>query len=400
MKLADPLAQTFYVNPTSGIFVTSVELFFQSKDDQLPVTVQLRPIELGYPTSSIYPFAEVVLDASKVNISSNASVPTKFTFESPVYLSGGTFHALVITSNSDLYNVWVSNVGEFDVSNVSETVALQGGQESSRRVTTKQPNSGGLYKSQNGSTWNESPYEDLKFRLYRARFTETEGSINFYNPDLEVGNNQAPNLLKDSLEFTSRKIRVGLGTTVQDSNLTLGNTILQQGSNGTGNYVGSAGSAFGTLRLINPGIGYTPSAGNYTYNNVSLTSVTGSGVNATASVSIQNGVAVAATITSGGAGYVIGDILTPTQVGVSSLGLNAKFSVSDIFGVNQLIIDQVQGTFEVGAGKTIQYINNSGITTNLNASVGGNVTILSNGIIEISDGLHIKVTECTQQKIL
>jgi len=391
MKLADPLAQTFYVNPSTGIFVTSVELFFQSKDDQLPVTVQLRPLELGYPTSSVYPFSEVVLDADQVNISNNALIPTKFTFDSPVYLSGGTFHALVITSNSDLYNVWVSNLGEFDVSNVSDRVALGGGQEFSRNVVTKQPNSGGLFKSQNGSTWNESPYEDLKFNLYRARFIETQGSINFYNPDMLSGNNQVPNLLKDSLEFTSKRIRVGLGTTVQDSNLTLGNTILQQGSNGTGNYVGSAGSAFGTLNVINPGIGYTPSIGNYTYNNVSLTSLTGSGVNATASVSIQNGVAVAATITSGGAGYVIGDVLTPTQVGISSLGLNAQFSVSDIFGVNQLIIDQVQGTFQVGVGKTIQYINNSGITTDLNASVGGNVTILPGGLIEVTDGLHIKV---------
>jgi hypothetical protein len=391
MKLADPLAQTFYVNPSTGIFVTSVELFFQTKDDQLPVTVQLRPIELGYPTNSVYPFSEVVLDANKVNVSNNASVPTKFTFDSPVYLQGGKFHALVVTSNSNSYNVWVSQIGEFDVSNLPEEVVLEGGQEFSRNVVTKQPNSGGLYKSQNSSTWVESPYEDLKFNLYRARFLETQGSINFYNPSLLEGNNQLPTLLKDSLEFTSRKIRVGLGTTVQDSGLTLGNTIIQQGSNGTGNYVGSAGSAFGTLKLINAGIGYTPSAGNYTYNNVSLTSLTGSGFNATANVSIQNGVAVAATITSGGTGYVVGDILTPTQVGLSSLGLNAQFSVSNIFGINQLIIDQVQGSFATGIGKTIQYINNSGITTNLNSSVGGNVTIVSDGIIGISDGLHIKV---------
>lgn len=391
MKLADPLAQTFYVNPSTGIFVTSVELFFQTKDDQLPVTVQLRPVELGYPTNLIYPFSEVVLDPDKVNISNNASVPTKFTFESPVYLQGGIFHSLIITSNSDAYNVWTSQLGEFDVSNLTKEVVLQGGQEFSRTVVTKQPNSGGLFKSQNASTWNESPYEDLKFNLYRARFLENQGSINFYNPNLLEGNNQLPTLLKDSLEFTSKKIKVGLGTTVQDSGLTLGNTILQQGSNGTGNYVGAAGSAIGTLKLINSGIGYTPSVGSLTYNNVSLTSLTGSGNNATANITISNGVAIAATISSGGSGYVVGDILTPTQVGISSLGLNAQFSVSNLFGINQLIIDQVQGSFATGVGKTVQYINNSGIITNLNSSVGGNVTILSDGIIEVSDGLHIKV---------
>lgn len=391
MKLIDPLAQTFYVNQSTGIFVTSVDLFFQSKDAQLPVTIQIRPIELGYPKKTIYPFSEVTLDSDRVNISNNATTPTRFTFESPVYLSGETYHALVILSDSDQYNVWVSELGQIDVSTLPEDVALLGGTEAQQNLVTKQPNSGGLFKSQNGSTWNESPYEDLKFNLYRANFTESEGSINFYNPDLSKGNGHITNLLKDSLELTSRVIRVGLGTTVQDTNLTLGNTIIQSGTNGSGNYIGAAGSAFGTTKIINPGIGYTPSASGYTYNNVSLISLTGSGKNATANITISNGVAVAATISNGGFGYEVGDVLIPSQIGINSLGTNAQFSISEIFGVNSLIIDQVQGSFEAGVGKTIQYINNSGITTDLNSQFGGNVTILADGIVEVSDGLHIKV---------
>ena len=393
MALVNSTAQTFFVNPPSGIFVTSVELFFQEKDDQIPITVQLRPFDLDSPSREIYPFGEVVLNPENVNVSENATVPTKFTFESPVYLAGDTFHCLVVSSTSDFYIAWSSKIGDYDITGVSEESLLSPTAIESLPKSTKQPNSGGLFKSQNGFVWSESINEDLKYNIYRANFTESTGNVSFYNPELSTGNSQIATLLKDSLELTSKRIRVGLGTTVQDTELTLGNTILQDGTNGTGNYVGAAGSAFGTLTLVNSGIGYTPSdpAASYTFNNVVLSSVTGSGTSATANLTISGGVAIAATIVNGGFGYVVGDVLSPVQVGVSSLGLNAQFSVSQISGVNTLIIDQVQGSFETGIGKSVKYVNNSGVTTYLNSSVGGNVLILNDGISTITDGLHIKV---------
>ncbi len=384
MNIIDPLAQSFYVDVETGIFVTSVDLYFFSKDENFPVTVQLRPIELGLPTNKIYPFGEVVLDPKNVNISDNASIPTRVTFESPIYLTGQKFHSIVILSNSDKYNVWVSKLGEVDVT-------LNSGPESRQTLVSKQPLSGGLFKSQNSITWNESPYEDLKFILYRANFTQRSGNINFYNSELLIGNNQVATLLPDSLEFSSKRIRVGLGTTVQDSGLTLGNTILQVGTNATGNYVGSAGTSFGPLSIINPGVGYTPSLGSQVYTGVALTSITGNGRNATANITITNGVAVAATISNGGTGYVVGDVLTASQIGSQSLGRNLQLSVQNLSGINELIIDNVQGDFESGIGKTIRYINSSGITTDLNYSVGGNVVIPSDSIITETDGLNVKV---------
>ena len=47
MRVVDPLAQSFYVEEPTGIFVTSIDLFFFSKDETLPITVQLRRMELG-----------------------------------------------------------------------------------------------------------------------------------------------------------------------------------------------------------------------------------------------------------------------------------------------------------------------------------------------------------------
>jgi hypothetical protein len=384
MKVIDPLAQSFYIENRRGAFITSVDLYFLSKDDDLPVTVQLRPMELGVPTKKVYPFGEVILDPKDIQAYSDASVPTRVTFPSPVYLKGQTFHALVIISQSQNYNVWVSRLGEIDVSTISQ-------QESSQLLVTKQPVSGGLFKSQNASTWNESPYEDLKFTLYRANFTQGQGNFSFYNPESSLGNGQVATLVKDSLEFSSNKIRVGLGTTVQDSNLTFGNTILQKSTNAIGNYVAAAGIAKGNLTLVNAGVGYTPTSGSFTYNGVSLSNVTGNGRNATANITISNGVAIAATISNGGTGYVVGDVLTASQIGTNSLGRNLRISVSELSGVNELIIDNVQGEFEVGTTKAIQYVNNSGITTDLNSSVGGNVRIPADGIQVETDGLHIKV---------
>jgi hypothetical protein len=381
----DPLAQSFYVETEFGVYVTRVDLYFRTKDPILPVIVQLRPMSLGLPTEQIYPFSEVVVDSKYVNVSEDASVPTTVYFDSPVYLPGAQYHALVLLSTSNEYTAWISRLGEVDISTASQT-------ESNQIVVTSQPNNilGSLFKSQNGLTWNPSQLEDLKFTLYRATFTNS-GSINFYNPRLDVNSDQIFVLLKDSLEISSRKIRVGLGSTVQDSGLTLGNTVLQYGSNATGIYVGSAGISTGSLNLINAGIGYTPSSGSYTFSNVSLSNVTGSGRNATANITISNGVAIAATISNGGTGYSVGDVLTASQIGGSTLGRNLRLSVSSITGANELILDNVQGDFISGVGNTVLYINNSGITTTLNQSTGG--ILISDAPVVITDGLHIKVND-------
>ena len=382
--ILDPLAQSFFIEDKSGIFVTSIDLFFRSKDETLPVIVQLRPMKLGLPTEQIYPFSEVVIDAKDVNVSEDGSLKTRIVFESPVYLTGEQYHSLVVLSTSNEYTIWISRLGEIDISTANQA-------ESRQVVVTSQPTLGSLFKSQNGSTWNASQYEDIKFTLNRAVFTSS-GNVNFYNPVLDIDSDQTPFLLKDALELSSKKIRVGLGSTVQDSGLTLGNTITQLGSNASGIYVGSAGTATGPLTITNSGIGYTPSSGSTVYSNVSLTNITGSGRDATANITISNGVAIAATISNGGTGYSVGDVLTATQIGITSLGRNLRLSVTDITGINELVLDNVQGDFLVGAGGTVRYTNNLGVTTTLNASAGGNVLIPVAPTV-VTDGLHIKVNQ-------
>jgi hypothetical protein len=241
-----------------------------------------------------------------------------------------------------------------------------------------------LYKSQNASVWTPSQYEDLTFNLFRAVFAPN-GSVQFFNPPSP---DEYSVMRPNPLAMTSNTIRVGLGTTVTDTGIADGNLITQIGSEASGRFVGLAGSVTSTLTLTNVGTGFTPSSAYYTFTGIALTSLTGNGINATADITIENGIAIGATIVNGGKGYALGDILQPISIGNLSLGEGMKLSVNDIYGENELVIEGVQGTFSTGASNTLLYTNNSGVTTALNHP--GVVNPVS-PIREVSDGLHFDV---------
>ena len=368
----DPLAQSFTIDENTGIFLTRCDLFFRTVDDtDIPVTVQIRTMQNGLPSEFVLPFSEIVLDPDEVQISNDSSVATPVIFNSPIYLEGGKEYCICLLSNSTKYSVYVSRVGENDL--LTQT------------FISTQPYLGSLFKSQNASTWEPSQWEDLKFTLYRADFIES-GTVEFYNPELTEGNNQIAKLMPNSLNFNSKRIRISLASTISDPDLTIGNTISQEGTNTSGNYVGNAGIATGLLNIINAGIGYTPSSGIATFTGINLQSITGNGRDAVATITISNGVAFAATITSGGSGYQVGDVLGITSIGVVNVGRGARFSLPAISNINQIIVDNVQGDFVVGSAKTVQFTNNLGFTTYLNGT-----GVLVDEIIEESDGLHIRV---------
>jgi hypothetical protein len=374
-RRGDPLAQSFFVEEAEGIFLTKCGIYFRSVDsNNIPVTLQIRTVELGLPSQKVLPFSEVFLQPSQINVSQDGSSVTFFEFESPVYLNGNTEYAIVLLSHSADYSVYISRVGENDLI--------------TQAFVSNQPTLGSLFKSQNASTWEPSQWEDLKFELYRADFLES-GTIEFYNPELNSGNNQIAKLLPNSLEMNSRRVKISLASTISDSGIQFGNTVFQYGSNASGNYVANAGIATGNLNIINAGIGYTPSSGSYVFNNVVLSSITGNGSGATANITISNGVAIAATINSSGNGYKSGDVVEISTIGTLNVGRNARLSIVSIANTNQIILDNVQGDFVTGAANTMRYIDSAGITTNLNWQYGGNVAI--SNIETESDGLHIKV---------
>jgi hypothetical protein len=188
----DPLAQTFLVQETNGVFVTSVDLYFFKKDVSLPVMVEIREVVNGYPGKTVLTTSKTQIAASEIKTSDNASVATNIKFPSPTYLNGNTEYCLVLLSNSDVPEVFVAKQGELSKED--------GGQ------IDKQPYMGVFFKSQNASTWTAEQMIDMKFKLNKAVFTtNTVGNVAFENanvPDSTLQNNP--------LLFTagSRKVRV------------------------------------------------------------------------------------------------------------------------------------------------------------------------------------------------
>ena len=72
---------------------------------------------------------------------------------------------------------------------------------------------------------------------------------------------------------------------------------------------------------------------------------------------------IGGTIVNGGKGYTIGDVLEPISIGNLGLGEGMRLTVGNLYGQNQLIVENVQGTFSTGASDNILYRNNSGVTT-------------------------------------
>ena len=160
------------IDPKGGAFITSVDVYFQSKSETVPVQCQIRTMKNGYPTTVILPFGKTTVEPENVSISEDASLPTKFTFPSPVYLQQDIEYCFVIMANTQDYMIWLSHMGDPEV----------GGS----RMISDQPYAGVLFKSQNASTWTASQMEDLKFTVRRADFNTTSGVVTLQNTGLET----------------------------------------------------------------------------------------------------------------------------------------------------------------------------------------------------------------------
>ena len=166
----DPLAQTFLIDDEGGVFLTSIDVFFSTKDSAIPVTVQVRDVVNGYPGQKILPFSEVTLNPGSVNTSTDGTTATKFTFASPVYIQSNVEYCFVVMANSQDYNAYVARIGETSLD--------------TNRTISAQPYAGVLFKSQNGMTWSAEQNEDMKFKLRRAEFSNVTGTVTLTNDTL------------------------------------------------------------------------------------------------------------------------------------------------------------------------------------------------------------------------
>ena len=169
----DPLAQSIMCDQTDGMFITKVDIFFQAKDDTLPVWTEVRTMSDGYPSNVVMPFSKISKAPADVTTSETGATATTFTFDAPIYIRNNQEFCVVLASNSPKYKVWISRLGDTEISGT--------------RTISTQPYLGSLFKSQNATTWTPSQFEDLKFTLYRAEFDiSNTGTFAIVNEELKA----------------------------------------------------------------------------------------------------------------------------------------------------------------------------------------------------------------------
>ena len=194
----NPLAQSFFVPEASGLFLTKIGLYFKSTftataNSQLPVSLHIRPMRDGVPVDTqIVPGSVVYKAFNEVNTSDDATAETEFVFDEPVYLSAFTDYAFCVYAESPEYEIWISQLDETITGSASATV-------------NRNPSIGSLFYSQNGATFTAEQTQDLKFRLYRAKFTTgTEKTATIQNATLPrelLTNNPIKTIAGDSDVF-------------------------------------------------------------------------------------------------------------------------------------------------------------------------------------------------------
>mgnify|MGYP001572729255 CR=1 FL=1 len=283
----DPLAQTFMIDDAGGVFLTSVDICFSTKDANIPVTLQVRNTVNGYPGQSILPFSEKSLNPASVTTSTDGTAVTTFTFESPVYVQENTEYSLVLMANTTEYNVFVARLGQTNLG--------------SNRTISQQPYTGVFFKSQNGVTWSADQNEDLKFKIKRAEFKDVTGQVTLTNKDL---NSRTLKLNPLRTSNTSGVIRV---------------YHPNHGMHGTSNNVTIAGVPAGTLN----GIVHSDINGTYTsISNVTLDSYD-----------------ITTTGTANTTGDIGGSAVTATQ--------NRSFDVLNLAGIQTMTLPETNLTMAI-----------------------------------------------------
>jgi len=248
----DPIAQSFFIYENGGCFITAVDVFFYKKptgSSQPSITLQIRPLdEGGNPSNKVLPFGEIIKEAVEIvtnkvdlingtltvvgydnsdsqidattdnsgpwpstnvtnssgraitsgvpvtlgTVPSDDMIPTRFTFESPIYLSQNESFCFVLISDSNEYNVWVAQSGP-DVTSREGLDAFRDEGEVNTEIGTNTPIlkdpyiQGIFFKSQNGISWSADQTIDIKFSIWKAEFnTAVNGEIEFVNDELAL----------------------------------------------------------------------------------------------------------------------------------------------------------------------------------------------------------------------
>lgn len=214
----DPLSQTFFVDEIKyplGVCLLGVALFFKTKDDKLPIGVELRPMKNGKPSTTEYisgSYSAQNPDGVKVfNATTGSAEPTFFGFQHPIFLKPGEY-AFCVHTKSSKYVLFTAKMGPGKV--------------------VKQPYAGRLFKAQNTGDWIADTTEDLTFVLIKAKYETGTVSFEMKSPLVAPIDYNKLRLISPAIDFgTTAYADYKLETTQAGTNIKSGLLeILQNGS--------------------------------------------------------------------------------------------------------------------------------------------------------------------------
>lgn len=246
-----PIGQTFFVDEPAtgvpGVFITKIDVYFKKVSSQYGIELQIRTTDNNVPTTERLPFASKILNvynddgtlsATRPRASDNASIPTTFEFDTPVFVQSGKSYAFVLIplgGNPD-YQVWT---GEISRNDVSTGIPIYVNNET-----------GDLFLSSNDRSWTPVINEDIKFTIYTANFTSSTGTAVFTSPNEDYLS------IKDIVGnfFEGEQVYVAN----QPLNISILNVSSVQGSFSNGHVVyqsnGIANTATGTVYAANSSV--------------------------------------------------------------------------------------------------------------------------------------------------
>ena len=360
----DPLAQSFLVESKGGMFATSIDTYFETKDTNMPVSIEIRTMHNGYPANIVMPFSEVTLLPAAVNTSTDGSAKTTFTFDSPVYLDDGVEYCFVISSNSNEYNAFISRMGEKDLT-TGQTIA-------------EQPYAGSLFKSQNNSTWTAAQTDDLKFHFKAASFDTTKTSTIKFDNDALPAQTLQSNPIQTFLGQTYVKVySYTHGGYSTNSNVTIANVT------------GDKENCVLTIAALS--VSGTPTNGTYT--NIGHSGGTGTGC--TVDIVVSGGSVTSTLINKTGSGYSASDTLTINTFGgatgtvaVDTIGntlggipiaaINATYTASANIGIDSYTVIPDLSAYDFISGYSAD-----------DSTVGGGLKTFGKGLDD--DGKEINI---------
>jgi len=194
----DPLAQSFWFDEDT--FISSFDLFFESKPDNPEIKeiwYMIREISGGEPNGPI--LYRSTLRWEDIKTSPDATIPTNFKFNFPIYCQPSKEYALIVGCDRPGYKIYFAKMSNKDIM--------------TNTLLQSQTHKGTMFTSSNNVSWTTHQDQDLTFTLYRAKFNPI-GTLLFKPLSLSLGKFSLMNISFDSIVLEETEIK----TTYQINN--------------------------------------------------------------------------------------------------------------------------------------------------------------------------------------